>query len=105
MDILGKIELLKKQRGWTEYKLSVESAVSQSTISGWYNMGRSPTVASLEKICTAFGITLSQFFADENEMVDLTKEQRIVLERWSALNKNQQEALLNVMQSIPTELE
>ena len=49
-----------------------------------------PTIPSLEKICVAFGITLSQLFAEGNAPVSLTESQRKLLERWSKLNPDQQ---------------
>jgi hypothetical protein len=49
-----------------------------------------PTIPSLEKICTAFGITLSQLFAEGNAPVSLTKSQQKLLERWARLSEDQQ---------------
>ena len=49
-----------------------------------------PTIPSLEKICTAFGITLSQLFAEEDAPVSLTEAQKKLLERWSRLSEEQQ---------------
>ena len=49
-----------------------------------------PTIPSLEKICTAFGITLSLLFAEEDAPVSLTEAQKKLLERWSKLSKGQQ---------------
>ena len=60
-DILSTITAYREDRGWTEYQLAERSGLPQSTISSWYRKNMVPTVASLEKICTAFGITLSCF--------------------------------------------
>ena len=60
-----------------------------------------PTIASLEKICDAFGITMSQFFAKGREPVDLTESQARLIREWARLDKDQQEAvsqLIAVMQ-------
>lgn len=48
------------------------------------------TIPSLEKICAAFGITLSQLFAEGNAPVALTDSQRKLLERWARLSEDQQ---------------
>lgn len=48
-----------------------------------------PTIPSLEKICTAFGITLSQLFAEEDAPVSLAEAQKKLLERWSRLSEEQ----------------
>ena len=64
-DILSTITTYREERGWTEYQLAERSGLPQSTISSWYRKNMVPTVASLEKICTAFGITLSSCFLRE----------------------------------------
>lgn len=53
-----------------------------------------PTIPSLEKICTAFGITLSQLFAEGNAPVCLTDRQQELLTRWAKLSADQQDAVL-----------
>lgn len=81
--ILQRITELRTQRGWSEYRLAEYSGVAQSTISSWYQKSYLPSIASLEKICAAFGISLSQFFAEVNgEPISLTAEQRQLLEKW-----------------------
>lgn len=89
-DILATISKYRQERGWTEYQLAEHSGLPQSTISSWYRKNMIPTVPSLEKICIAFGITLSQLFADNDCPVSLTKSQQKLLERWSRLNEEQQ---------------
>lgn len=103
MDVLIRIAELREKRGWTIWKLSEESSVDQTTISAWYKKGRSPSVSSLEKICEAFGITMSQFFLDNESVTDLTNDQREMLENWSALSKNQRAIVLTLIKNMPTQ--
>ena len=94
VDILERITELRKIRNWTEYRLSEESDLPQSTINTWYKKGINPTIAPLEKICAAFGITLSQFFIEDHESaVILTSEQMDMLKYWSALDTDQKQAI------------
>ena len=92
-DILKAITAYREDRGWSEYQLAERSGLPQSTISSWYRKNMVPTIPSLEKICAAFGITLSQLFAEGNMPVSLTDAQRKLLERWSRLNEDQQAAI------------
>ena len=71
-DVLGLIRKNREARGWTEYQLAERSGLPQSTISSWYQKGMTPSFSSLEKICDAFGLTLSQFFADGETLLALT---------------------------------
>lgn len=100
-DILEEIQRLRLARNWTEYELAVHSDLSQSTISTWYRKKQVPTIRSLEKICLGFGITLSQFFAEDNDTFSPTKEQWEMLEYWSALTQRQKELFLELFKSIP----
>lgn len=96
-DILSMITEYREERGWTEYQLAERAGLPQSTISSWYRKNMVPTVASLEKICHTFGITLSQLFAENEEAVTLTDSQRMLLQRWSKLSKEQQKAIFNLI--------
>lgn len=99
-NILDEITRLRLQRGWSEYELAVRAGITQSTISTWYRKNQQPTIVSLEKICNGLGITLSQFFADSNDVVSLTQTQREMLDNWSALSEQQQELLLAFIKTI-----
>ena len=90
INILDRITSYRIKKGWTEYQLAEESGLTQSTISSWYHKNMVPTIPSLEKICTAFDITLSQLFAEEDAPVSLTEAQKKLLERWSRLSEEQQ---------------
>lgn len=96
-DILAAITEYRQARGWTEYQLAERSGLPQSTISSWYRKNMVPTIPSLEKICAAFGITLSQLFAQDDAAVTLTDSQRLLLQRWARLDEHKQAALLHLM--------
>ena len=89
-DILSVITEYRVDRGWSEYQLAERSGLPQSTISSWYRKNMIPTLPSLEKICVAFGITLSQLFAEGSTPISLTESQQKLLDRWSRLSKDQQ---------------
>ena len=99
-DILTTIANMREARGWTEYQLAERSGLPQSTISTWFRKGMMPTIPSLEKICIAFGITISQLFANENESVSLTSTQRKLLESWSRLDEEKQAAVFQLIEKM-----
>lgn len=100
MTVLERILQLKEERNWSEYRLSEESGIPQSTISSWFRKEINPTISSLESICRAFHITLSQFFAYDNTPIDLTDTQCELLSCWSKLTGQQQELLLGFLRTI-----
>ena len=86
MDILKKITEMRLEKNWTEYELAERSELTQST---------------LERICGAFGITLSQFFQDDETFSkNITKEQMEILNRWNRLTKDQRKKLADFLDSI-----
>lgn len=100
MTVLERIYQLRIERGWSEYRLSEESGIAQTTISSWFRKNIIPTVPSLEKICNAYNITMSQFFNWDNEPVVLTEKQSELLDNWNKLSKEQQDIILNLLKSI-----
>ena len=101
MDILEKIRKYRIERNWTEYQLAEKSELPQSTISSWYRKNQIPTIPSMEKICKAFGITLAQFFTDDNsEITQLTKVQSDLLHEWNRLNNRQKDIVLQLLKEM-----
>ena len=104
-NILNTITAYREERKWSLCDLATHAELKTSTISTWYNNNAIPTIPSLVKICDAFQITLSEFFAkaegSESVPVALTPQQMQVIEKWSILRPDQQEAFLNLLNTIP----
>ena len=99
MDTNERLRRLLEERGWTEYRLAKKCGLSQSTIANIYRRNTVPSIATLEVICNGFGITLSQFFADE-EMVELTPDLKSVFESWVNLTPDQKAAALQMLRAM-----
>ena len=97
-DILGRIEQERLSRGWSEYALAENSGLTQSTISTWRRRNLQPNVASLENICSGLGISLSQFFQEEDS-VYLTSDQKELLDLWAKLSPAQRTAVSQMLRS------
>lgn len=101
MDILSKITELREERHWSEYQLAEKSGLTQSTISSWYRKNIVPSVPSLARICDAFGLSLSQFFLeDERHAVLLSDRQAQLIEAAARLSPEQYDSLLQFLQSL-----
>ena len=100
MDTLERIKQLRDKRGWSNYRLSQESGVSQTTLRNMFNRNTLPGIATLEAICKGFGITLSQFFAEGDEAFTLNAEQKDMLDMWSTLSLEQKTALLELLRKM-----
>lgn len=86
--ILEHISELCKKEGWSNYELAKHSGVPQSTIVNMFSRTNIPTVPTLIKICSAFGITISQFFSEPGCYPDLTPEQLDILTTYDTLTEH-----------------
>ena len=101
MDTHPRLRQLMADRGWTAYRLSKESGLSESTLANIFKRNTVPSITTLEAICSAFGISLAQFFA-ESEMVELTPELKTLFENWVSLTAEQKQAALQMIQAMNT---
>lgn len=93
MDTHARLRQLLTERNWTEYRLSKESGLSQSTLANIFRRNTVPSIPTQEAICSAFGITLSQFFA-EGDVVELTPQLKELFDAWLPLTAEQKDAVL-----------
>lgn len=99
MDTIERIRQQMELRGWSEYRLAKESGLSQSTIANVFHRNTLPSIPTLESICKAFGITLSQFFADDVQAKS-DKTQEVFLRDWYALSPTQKALIHSLMQEL-----
>ena len=99
MDIHTRLRRLMEERGWTEYRLSKVCGLSESTLTTIFKRNTTPSIPTLESICTGFGITLSQFFTD-GDMVELTPELKILFDSWVSLSPEQKDAVMRIIQTM-----
>ena len=104
-NVLDTITSYREARNWSIYDLAGEAGIKPTTISSWYRKNVMPTLPTLEKLCDAFQITRSEIFSvvesGEREPVVLTQAQAEMLEKWSELRPDQQEAIMHLLNTIP----
>ena len=93
MDVLKKIEKLRKEKGWSINYLAMESGLTQSTLNNLYTRKTEPKISTLRAICGAFGITLSEFFKEEEQEDELIR-------RVKTLSQENKTALLQLLKNI-----
>jgi transcriptional regulator with XRE-family HTH domain len=93
-----RIRLLLEERNWTEYRLAKEAGLPQSTIANLFNRNTVPSITTLEAICKGFEITLAQFFS-EGSIVDLTREQKELFDRWVTLTSKQKNLVIDIIKN------
>ena len=96
MEVLDRIDELRKQRGWSVNNLAMEAMLTQSTLNNLYVRRAEPKLSTLRAICAAFGISLAEFFRYEELPDDDTGE---LLRRVEMLSPLQKHALLEFLRA------
>ncbi len=65
MNVLEKINHLRKEKGWSVYKLAEESGLTQSTLSNMFARKSNPSISTLSQICEGLKISMKDFFDEE----------------------------------------
>lgn len=99
MNTHERLQQIMDERGWSMYKLSKESGLSESTIRNLFKRNTTPSIETLSIICKGFGITLSQFFA-EGEMVEMTSELKEIFDEWKYLTPDQKNAIKQMLHAM-----
>lgn len=99
MDTHERLRQLLYERGWSEYKLAKRCGLSESTVANIFRRNTVPSIATLETICSGFGITMSQFFA-EGDMVEITPELKELFENWVNLTPEQKKAANQMLKAM-----
>ena len=92
MDVNEKIRRLMEERGWSAYRLAKQCGLSDATIGNLFRRNTTPSIATLEAICSGLNISLAQFFA-EGDLVEMTPEAKALFEVWNRLSLEQKAAL------------
>lgn len=100
MDVIKRIQELCEARSWTYYRLAKESGIPYSTLSTMLHKTNIPSVPTLIKLCSGFGITPAQFFSPEDEVSLLRQDQKTCLAEWDALDEKSRELALVYMQAL-----
>ena len=93
MEVLEKIERLRNEKGWSINYLAMESGLTQSTLNNLYSRNTEPKISTLRAICGAFGISLSEFFKQEEGEDELIR-------RIKSLSQENKTALLQIVKNL-----
>lgn len=85
MEFGKRLKYFRKAKGFSIYKLSKESGISQNHISAIENEKRQPTIDTLVRLIKPLGITLSELFS-EGEISYLTEQERDLITIFRSLS-------------------
>lgn len=100
MDVIQRIDELMKIKGWSDYKLATKSGLSSSTIANIHRRNTIPSIPTLEAICQALGISMSQFFEEDSVITHLSKEDNELINDWKLLNENKKRIVSELIKEL-----
>lgn len=101
MDVIEKLNRMRLERDMSVYRLAELSGINQSTLANTFSRGTVPSLKNLEAICATLGVTLSQFFADDEESVLLTPEEKRLMENFRRLPEPMKRSVADIINSVP----
>ena len=98
-----KMQQLMKNRGWKKYRLAEEMGVSPSTLQYVFKRDRFPKFETIEKMCSAFDMTIPEFFLEDRvvgKKAGETQTLEIIIEFVKQMPDAQQRRVLNIVQAL-----
>ena len=99
MDIVEKINEMRKERGWSVNRLASEAMLTQSTVANMFKNGAEPKIATLTAVCEAFGVTLSEFFY-EGDSIAASPRTMEMLFAYERLTEKEKKAVYDLIKTL-----
>ena len=101
VEVVKRIEELRILKGWSIYRLSMETGLTQQAIHAWYNPNKKtvPSIATLETICESFGISMAEFFT-EKYTVEMTPQIKTIYDNWCALPNEERQLIDSLVKKL-----
>lgn len=96
MNIAGKLKKLRTDKGYSFYLVNKMSGISGQHIKGMEEGTRQPTIETLHRLLSVYGITLSEFFNEEESAYFPTKDEKRLLENFRVMDDEKSAALLKM---------
>lgn len=100
MKIGARLKKYRISKGYTIYKLSKETDISQNHISAIENDKRQPTIDTLERLIAPMGISLAELFNTNESVSLLTDNERKLVENYRSMPNESAELLLGLSDAL-----
>ncbi len=100
MNVLKRLRDIMEQKEMSEYRLSKESGVPQSTINSLFRKNNTPTVYTLEALCSALNISMSDFFYETSTSFIEDYEIKYLLSHWENLETQQKDLIIKLLEEL-----
>ena len=102
-EVLDRIQYLLEFKHWSVYQLAKASGLPYSSLNNLFNRKTCPTIATLEKICAGFGISLADFFDFRTNVLrnkSISEEQQNLINSYESLSVRDKELLQTYLRGL-----
>ena len=100
MDIIKRLNELRLERNLSVYRLAELSGLNQSTLANIFSRGTVPSITTLSRVCDTLGITLAQFFAENEDRVLLTAEEVELVKGYQKLPQKIKKSIFEIVKVV-----
>ncbi len=100
MNVIEKLNKLRLERNMSVYRLAELSGLNQSTLANTFSRGTVPSVQNLEIICETLGLTLSQFFNENETLVPMTADEAEFFANYKRLSPDVKDSVNKIVNSV-----
>lgn len=101
MDIIEKLNKLRLERNMSVYRLAELSGLNQSTLANTFSRGTVPSIKNLELLLDTLGLTLSQFFTEDEELTLLSQSEKELIKNFRRLPESIKNSVQEIVNSVP----
>lgn len=85
INVIDKLNKMRLERNLSVYRLAELSGINQSTLANTFSRGTLPSIKHLELICDTLGVSLSQFFVENESTIYLSAEELTMIKNYRKL--------------------
>jgi len=97
LDLPGRFKALRTAKGYSVYRLSKESDVSENYIHKIENGDNQPSIFILEKLLSCFGVKLSEFLNEDTDVLYPSEFEKELIENIRLLDEEKASAILHLV--------
>ena len=100
MEYGTRLRQMRKAKGFSMYRLHQETGLSQGHISDLEKGINIPTIETLQRLLAPMGITLAEFFNEDNEVSILNDTEKELVAAFRTLPDDKADLALKMMQAL-----
>ena len=96
MELGEKLKYFRESKKMSIYRLAQEADISQGHISDLENGRNQPTIDTLKRLIAPLGITLAEFFNEDNEISVLTEKEKELVALYRTMPDDRAEVFIQL---------